>query len=165
MIAALLAGLGGLVFIAAKGTVGGTVMNTGFSFYGVLTVLAAVQTYRLARARRLQAHRAWSLRLFALAIGSWLYRMDYGFWLLLAASAGHTRDFRGPFDMLMAFGFYVPNLLVTEVCLRARRITTPPALRLVAAGVLAAATGFLLLGTYFFTKFLRGPAILHRLFG
>ena len=163
--AALLAGVGGLAFIAAKGTIGGTVMDIGFSLYGALMVLAAVQTFRHAQARRLDAHRAWALRLFALAIGSWLYRMDYGFWALLANGAGHTQDFRGPFDRVMAFFFYVPNLLVVEAFIRARRTTAPPALQLIAAGVLAGATGFLLLGTYFFTKFYWGPAILGRLTG
>jgi hypothetical protein len=81
--AALLAGLGGLTFILVVGTIGGRIMDVGFGLYGALMVLAAVQTYRYARARSLEHHRAWALRLFALAIGSWLYRMDYGFWLLL----------------------------------------------------------------------------------
>ncbi len=165
VMAALFAGMGGLTFIAIKGTVGGVVMDAGFSLYGVLMVVCAVQTYYHARVRRWEAHRAWALRLFALAIGSWLYRMDYGFWLLLSDGAGHTNDFRGPFDMVMAFFFYVPNVLVAEAYIRARRINAPPALRLAAAGVLVAATGFLLLGTYFFTAFLWGPAIMHRLFG
>jgi hypothetical protein len=158
--AALLAGVGGLTFIVTKGTVGGMVMDIGFGLYGILTVLAAVQTFRHAWARRMDLHRAWALRLFALAIGSWLYRMDYGFWLLLANGAGHTEHFHGPFDRVMAFFFYLPNLLVAEAFIRARRITTSTALRLVAAGVLAAATGFLLLGTYFFTVYLWGLAIL-----
>jgi hypothetical protein len=113
----------------------------------------------------LEAHRAWSLRLFALAIGSWLYRMDYGFWLLLTDGWGHTADFRGPFDVVMAFFFYLPNLIVTELFIRARRGGAPPVLRFAAAGVLAAATGFLLIGTYFFTAYLWGPAILYRLLG
>lgn len=110
-------------------------------------------------------HRAWALRLFALAIGSWLYRMDYGFWLLLTDGAGHTRDFRGPFDLVMAFWFYVPNLLVAQAFIGARRVTATPAMRMAAAGVLAAATGFLLLGTYFFTRYYWGPAILERVTG
>ncbi|HWP42514.1 MAG TPA: DUF2306 domain-containing protein [Blastocatellia bacterium] len=163
--AALLAGIGGLAFIIAKGTIGGTVMNIGFSLYGALMVVAAVQTFRHARAGRMESHRAWALRLFALAIGSWLYRMDYGFWFMLAGSAGHTRDFRGPFDYVMAFFFYVPNLLVAEAFIRSRSITAPPAMKLAAAGVLACATGFLLLGTYYFTKLFWGPAILQWLIG
>lgn len=161
--AAFLAGLGGLTFIFTNGTIGGTTMDVGFGLYGVLTMAAAVQTYRYARARALDAHRAWALRLFALAIGSWLYRMDYGFWLLLADGAGHTRTFSGPFDLVMDFFFYIPNLLVAEAFIRARRGSASPALRLGAAGALAVATGFLLLGSYYFTKLYWGPAILARL--
>jgi hypothetical protein len=139
-------------------------MDVGFSLYGALMILAAVETVRHARAGRVDTHRVWALRLYALAIGSWLYRMDYGFWLLLADGAGHTRDFRGPFDQVMVFFFYVPNLLVVEALVRARR-TTSPALRALAAGALAGAAAFLLLGTYFFTTYYWGPAILQRLVG
>lgn len=162
--AAVVAGVGGLAFIVAKGTVGGIVMDVGFGLYGVLMVLAALQALGHARAGRLERHRVWALRLYALAIGSWLYRMDYGFWFLLADRAGHTSDFRGWFDMVMAFFFYMPNLLVVEALVRARR-TPSPALRVAAASALAVATGFLLLGTYFFAVYFWGPAILHRLGG
>lgn len=159
--AAFLAGVGGLTFIVTKGTIGGTVMDIGFGLYGVLMIVATIETFRHARARRMALHRAWALRLFALAIGSWLYRMDYGFWLLLTDGAAHTKTFRGPFDMVMAFFFYIPNLLVAEAFIRARHYAAPPALKLVASGVLMAATGFLLLGTYYFTIYYWGPAILH----
>ncbi len=163
--AALVAGLGGLTFIAVSGTIGGTVMDIGFGLYGALMVIAAVQTVRHARAKRLETHRAWALRLFALAIGSWLYRMDYGFWFLLADGAGHTPSFDGWFDSLMAFWFYVPNLVVAEIFIRGRLATTHPALRVAAAAALTAATGFLMLGTYFFTAKQWGPAILARVLG
>lgn len=88
---------------------------------------------------------------------------DYGFWLLLADGAGHARNFTGPFDHFMAFWFYVPNLLVAEAFIRAPRVSATPAMRVASAGLLAAATGFILLGTYYFTKIYWGPAILHRL--
>jgi uncharacterized membrane protein len=163
--AALLAGIGGLGYILIKGTVGGPVMDVGFAGYGVLMIICAGQAYRHARARRIEGHRAWALRLFALAVGSWLYRMDYGFWLLLSGGLGHTEDFRGPFDRVMAFGFYLPNLLVVEAFLRARRGTASAATRRLAAGVLVGAAGFLVLGTYFFAVELWLPAIASRLTG
>ncbi len=163
--ASLLAGLGGLAFILAKGTVGGLVMDLGFGMYGALMIVCAVQAYRQARARRIDLHRAWALRLFALAIGSWLYRMDYGFWLLLSGGAGHTEDFRGPFDRVMSFWFFLPNLVVVEAFLRGRGATATVGARRAATGVLLGATGFLLLGTYFFTTELWGPAIIRRLTG
>jgi len=163
--ASILAGLGGVTFIIARGTIGGPVMDVGFSGYGILTVLCAVQTYRYARARQLSQHRAWALRLFALAIGSWLYRMDYGFWLLLAHGVGHVPTFRGWFDHIMAFFFYVPNLLLVELLLRSSRKEAWLGARLAASAGFVVATGFLLVGTYYFTKFYWGPAILHRLTG
>jgi hypothetical protein len=160
--AALLAGIGGLTFILARGTIGGSIMDVGFGLYGALMVVAGVQTFRYARARSLELHRAWAMRLFALAIGSWLYRMDYGFWLLLGGGRGHTHNFDGPFDHVMAFFFYLPNLLIVEAFIRAKSAASPK-IRLAAAGLFAAATSFLLLGTYYFTKLYWGPAILHRL--
>lgn len=158
--ACLLAAVGGLAFIVAKGTVGGTVMNIGFGLYGLLMFIAAIETYRHAVAGHLDQHRTWALRLYALAIGSWLYRMDYGFWLLLTDGLGHTHSFSGPFDKLMAFFFYIPNLLVVEAFVRARSYKASPALRLSASFVLLFATGFLLIGTYFFTLYYWGPAIM-----
>jgi hypothetical protein len=157
--AALLAGIGGLTFIVAKGSVGGLLMDIGFSIYGALMIVGAVETWRHALARRLDLHRAWALRLFALAIGSWLYRMEYGFWLLLADGAGHTHDFRGAFDRAMMF-FYLPNLMVAEAFIGANRISAPPALKLVAGGLLIGTTGLLALGTYYVTEHYWGPAIL-----
>jgi hypothetical protein len=161
--AAFLAGVGGLTFIAAKGTIGGTTMDVGFGIYGVLTAAAAIETYRHARARRLDIHRQWAMRLFALAIGSWLYRMEYGFWFLLADGAGHVKDFSGPFDKLMAFFFYVPNLLAVEALIRAPRTSLSATARWTATVAFSGATLFLMLGTYVFTKYYWGPAILARI--
>ncbi|GAA3571469.1 DUF2306 domain-containing protein [Microlunatus spumicola] len=160
--ASLLAGLGGLGFILAKGTVGGFVMDLGFGLYGVLMVGCAVQAYRYARARQIERHRAWALRLFALAVGSWLYRMEYGFWLLLVGDVGHTDDFRGGFDRVMAFFFYVPNLIVVGVLLRGRGRTSSTAARRSAVVVQLVATAFLVLGTYFFTVEIWAPAVADR---
>ena len=91
--------------------------------------------------------------------------MDYGLWLMLTEGAGHTRDFRGPFDLVMAFFFYLPNLAVAEAFIRARLPAAAPAVQLAAAGVLAGATGFVALGTYYFTRYYWGPAILARVWG
>ncbi len=158
--ASMVAAVGGLIFIAINGTIGGTVMDVGFSLYGILMLVAAFETLRHARAGRLETHRAWALRLFALAIGSWLYRMDYGFWFMLADGIGHDGGFRGPFDRFMAFFFYVPNLLVVEAYLRAPDLTRSRAVRALSAVALLLATGFLLIGTYYFTRYKWGPAIL-----
>lgn len=164
VVASLLAAIGGLIFIFIKGTIGGTVMDIGFGLYGVLMFVCAIETIRHAKARRLTKHRVWALRLFSLAIGSWLYRMDYGFWFLLADGAGHSKDFHGAFDQVMSFFFYIPNLLVVELFVRAREVKSSPIIKITASVVLFTATLFLLLGTYFFTDRLWGPAIMSWLF-
>jgi hypothetical protein len=102
-LAAVMAGIGGLTFIALKGTIGGASMNPGFSLYGALMLIGSVETIWNAWKRNFVQHRAWAIRLFALAIGSWLYRMDYGFWLSLTPGLGHTKTFDGPFDVVMSF--------------------------------------------------------------
>ena len=165
IVACLLAAIGGTVFIFAKGTIGGTVMDIGFALYGALMFVCAIETYRHAVAGRTETHRAWALRLYALAIGSWLYRMDYGFWFLLADKAGHTSAFNGPFDYIMDFFFYIPNLLVAEIFIRAKNERRNSiVVNLLFIVVLLIMTSFLLLGTYFFTKFYWGPAIVGWLF-
>jgi uncharacterized membrane protein len=163
--AAALAGAGGLAFIVSRGTIGGPVMDVGFGLYGVLILLAAWQTYRLARAGRFDAHRAWSLRLFALVIGSWLYRMDYGLWLTAAHGLWHRPDFHGGFDRVMSFFFYLPNLALTELFLRTQPLRAHPAFRLFTAALLNLATLIVAVGTYYFLRYYWGPGIARGFFG
>jgi len=156
---ALVTAIGGLTFIALRGTVGGPLMSTGFALYGILMGAAALMTIHHARKRQFTQHRAWAIRLFALAIGSWLYRMDYGFWFALFGEAGHTDDFRGLFDQIMVFWFYLPNLLVAEVVIRSAGRSVPAYLRRLAVLLLGLASAFILLATYFFADKAWGPAI------
>jgi len=160
------AGLGGLGFILSKGTIGGWRMNVGFGLYGVLMVVAAIETWRHARARRFGPHRAWAIRLFALAIGSWLYRMDYGLWLTAAPHhIGHRSDFHGPFDVVMAFFFYLPNLAIAELYLRARSVFSRPAVRIAATIVLNGASLVVIVGSFYFIRFYWGPGIVNGFLG
>ncbi len=157
VLSAGLAGLGGLVFIAGSGTIGGWVMDVGFGLYGVLMVLCAAMAYRHARARRYVLHRAWAIRLFALTIGSWLYRMEYGTWFMLTGGLGVGAGFSGVFDAVMAFFFYVPNLVLAELFIRARGHAGGAALRLGTAGLLAIASALVILVTWNFSAANWGP--------
>lgn len=165
--AAFAAGAGGLTFIVTKGTVGGWPMTIGFALYGAGMIIAAVETVRHAMARRIDIHRGWAIRLFALAIGSWLYRMCYGFFYLIAGpeNPGHTQDFSGWFDYVMDFAFYIPPLIVAEMFVRARRQQATTAGRVGATAGLAIGAAFIGLATFFFTLYGWGPAILARFGG
>jgi uncharacterized membrane protein len=164
---AAVTGLGGLGFIVSKGTIGGAPMNIGFGLYGALMILAAVKTYRNARRRRWDEHRAWAIRLFALAIGSWLYRMEYGFWInaLAPAPIGHLVNYRGPLDIVMSFFFYLPNLAVAELFLRAGGMLSHRVFRISTVIVLNAVNLVLIVGTYNIVHDYWGPAIWRFLLG
>lgn len=114
-IAAIITALGGLIYIPMRGTVGGWPMDLGFTLYGLLTLIAALQTLRHARARRMTQHQAWALRFFWLAIGSWLYRVHYGLWYLATDGLWSNPDFTGAFDLMQNFAFYLPYLIGVEV--------------------------------------------------
>ncbi len=160
VLASLAAAVGGLLFIALKGTIGGIVMDVAFTGYGLLMGLAAIQTVRYARRGDYTRHRAWAIRLFALAIGSWLYRMGYGFYIGFSDRSGHTADFTGWFDYLMDFSFYLPNLLVAQLIITPPAGLAHPAWRILGAVLLFVSGGLLLLATYFFVGELWGPGIL-----
>lgn len=117
---ALITGIAGLIYIAQRGTIGGMWMDIGFALYGSLLILTAGQAMRHARARRFTQHRAWALRFFVLAIGSWIYRVHYGLWYLATDGLGSRDDFLGPFDLVQNFAFYLPYLLLVELYLRWR---------------------------------------------
>jgi len=165
--ACVLTGAGGLGFIMANGTIGGPAMDAGFALYGVLFIICPLQAVRYARSRapgQLQLHRAWALRTFSLAVASWLYRMYYGFWILLTNGAGHTDTFDGPFDGFMDFFFYIPNLILVEVYLRAHAKQTT-GIRVAAAVLLALASLFVVVGTYAFMSDIWVPGMSERVHG
>lgn len=151
VLASAAAGLGGLTFILDTGTIGGPVMNAGFGLYGALVATAAVLTYVHARGRRDELHRAWAIRLFALVVGSWLYRMEYGFWFMAVGPVGHAHHFSGWFDKVMDVFFYLPNLAVAELFIRARQATRSTALKTGATAALLASTAFVVTATLYFT--------------
>ncbi len=121
---AMLTAGGGLVYIAVRGTIGGTSMDVGFSLYGACLMVAAVMTVYHARRRERQRHRQWGLRLFLLAIASWLYRVHYGVWHAMTGGLASEKDFSGLFDQIQNFAFFVPYLIALEIYFRLRR---PPA--------------------------------------
>lgn len=106
---------GALIYAVAHGTTGGIYMDISSSLYGVMMVVAAVQTLRTGMARRWMDHRRWGMRLTVLALASWLYRMHYVIWHALFGDLWVTPDMRGPFDVFQAFGFYLGYAALLEL--------------------------------------------------
>lgn len=162
--AALLAGVGGMAFILLKGTIGGTPMDIGFALYGALVVLASLNTFRHAWARQWLQHRAWAIRLFALAIASWLYRIEYTGWSIATNGAGRTQNFDGPFDVFMAFFFYTGALAAAEAYLLTRTERPGTVAVVLSTALLMVSAAILAVLTYFLVRYSWGPGIV-ALFG
>jgi hypothetical protein len=118
--AAMLTGLGGLAYIAARGTVGGWWMSLWFAIYGVAMIVAAAQVLYHALDKNTARHRAWALRLVVLALASFLYRVHYGLWYAITDGAASNDAFTGAFDRANVVAFFVPYLLLVELYLRRR---------------------------------------------
>lgn len=121
LVAAVLTGTGGLLYIATVGTIGGRWMDFGFALYGAAILVAAVKTVSHAVASDRQSHFEWAVRLVVLAVGSWIYRMHYVIWYGLTGGAASNETFTGMFDRVQVLAFFVPYLLFAELCLRWRR--------------------------------------------
>ena len=111
----LLTSVGGLAFIAIRGTIGGPVMSIGFSLYGVCMFTAAIRTLQMARDSNRTKHGQWAIRFFWLAMGSWFYRLHYVLWYLLTGGAWSNPDFSGTFDKIQNFAFFLPYLVIVEI--------------------------------------------------
>jgi hypothetical protein len=146
------AGFGGLLFIFSNRTIGGLPMDIGFGLYGILTITASFMTGYMAYRGNFAGHRAWAIRLYSLAVGSWFYRMGYGFWFLLTDKLGHTSSFSGPFDYFMDFFFYIPNLLIAEWIIRAKSLKNSHVFQWVTVIVLVITITYVWTATFFFTS-------------
>lgn len=106
---------GGIVYALLRGTTGGVMMDASSTLYGVMMLTAAVQTYRLGRAKRWALHRRWGWRFTVLVIASWLYRMHYVIWDRLTGGIWTTPDMTGPFDRFQAWGFFLGYAALLEL--------------------------------------------------
>lgn len=158
-LSAFITGFGGVVFLGVWGASGGTPMVIGFGLYGILMMICSVQTIRFALNRDFTRHRQWAVRLFALVLGSWLYRMGYGFIYTNLGGWGIAPKFTGPMDYVMDYAFFVIPLLVAEIIIQGKKSATysiwqnTGALLCVLGGVL------ILQATYFFLNTSWGSAI------
>lgn len=109
LVGCLVGGIAGLTL--AFGTTAGPVAALGFGSLGVVWLTTNVQGWRMARARRFDAHRAWMIRSFALTFGAVMLRV----YLPLSQVMGI------PFEdayAAIAWLAWVPNLMIAELYLR-----------------------------------------------
>ncbi|WP_170479467.1 DUF2306 domain-containing protein [Ruegeria arenilitoris] len=121
VVLALTTGLAGMVYIPLRGTIGGPLMSAAFFIYGFCLFTAALMLARMVFIGNRQGHWEWALRLFWLALGSWLYRVHYTLWYLLTGGLWSEPDFSGSFDLIQNFAFYLPYLVAVQFWIVAHR--------------------------------------------
>ncbi|TAJ74662.1 MAG: DUF2306 domain-containing protein [Phenylobacterium sp.] len=100
-------------FAMAFGTTAGPVAGWGFGILAVIWVYVTGQGWLAARARRIDAHRRWMIRSFALTFAAVTLRL----YLPIGAMAG--LEFAEIYR-LNAWISWIPNLLLAEIYLRRR---------------------------------------------
>ena len=121
VVACLVGGVGGLVM--AAGSTAGPIATAGFGGLGVMWIIANIQGWRLAMARRFDAHRSWMIRSFALTLAAVTLRLYLP--VIPLTDLPFVDGYRA-----VSFLCWVPNLMIAEIYIRAtamRRTAAQPA--------------------------------------
>ena len=119
---ALVASLAGVGLVWTRGTAGELAMRAGITVNAVLIIVCGLLAWRLAAARRFDAHRRWALRAFVLVSGVWFFRVGLMAWILAnRGPVGIGEDFDGPFVRFWAYGCYLVPLAGVELWMGAWR--------------------------------------------
>jgi uncharacterized membrane protein len=110
VLSAIISGSAGLwlAFFAA----GGGANRLGFLGLAVSTLVTTTMAYRMARARRLNEHRRWMIRSYALILAAVTLRIE------LPLLAIYYYQAFAPAYRIVAWSCWVPNLLVAEWLVR-----------------------------------------------
>jgi uncharacterized membrane protein len=128
----------GLALVWGRGTVGDDAQHVAISINALLLLGCATLAWRTARARRVDAHRAWALRTWFVAGGVFYFRIMLALWLLVhRAPVGFDPEtFSGPFLTTLAFTVYVFGPLTLLETVRAAERSGRGAVHLAASALL-----------------------------
>lgn len=112
--------LGGLWLTWGRQTYLSPISGAAVSADGVLILIFATVAWRLAAARRIEAHRRWAMRAFLAVSAVWFLRIGMMAWAPATGGLGMNRTLSGPADIVLQFGAYLIPLAVHEAYLRAR---------------------------------------------
>ncbi len=120
ILSAFAVSIAGLYLIWVRGSTPSIYNALGISLNAALIMIFAALALRYAIARDIDTHRRWALRTFIVINGVWFLRVGFIIWVILnqGQPVGHTDDFKGPFDIFIAFGSYLVPLAILEIYLR-----------------------------------------------
>ncbi|WP_397400251.1 DUF2306 domain-containing protein [Phenylobacterium sp.] len=108
VVSCLISGSAG--FILAFGNTSGPIAGFGFGILAVIWVYATSQAWRMAQARRFDAHRRWMIRSFALTFGAVTLRIYMPLSQMMGIDDATAYQ-------VIAWLAWVPNLILVEMFL------------------------------------------------
>lgn len=156
LVLAYLMAIGGLWMTWMRGTWLTILSGVAVSLDGLLILVFATIAWRLAVARKFDAHRRWAMRTFMVVNGVWFLRVGIMGWSVLTHGAGMTRDLSGPAGITLQFGAYLIPLAVLELYVRAQQSHHAATKRLT-GGLVLAMTLFMAVGIFGAVVFMWGP--------
>ena len=117
---AVISSIVGLYMVWIRGSSGDFVQHLGITGDALLIMLCAAMAVHHARARRIDLHRRWALRLFMVVSAVWFYRVGLMFSILVNQGpfGFDPATFTGPFLSFISFAQYLVPLAVLELYLR-----------------------------------------------
>lgn len=112
---ALMASIGGIIFIVLNGTVGGLSMSIPFAIYGMLVLIFAITTVCLACTKEYALHRDWAIRTYFMGSASVFYRVLYS--IMCATIRCHSINFHAPVDYAFNWLFFLIPAVIVELAL------------------------------------------------
>ena len=115
-IACMLAATAGMILTFTRDNFGGIVGDIGNIGAAILIFLFSYLTWKNIKAKKLENHRKWSLRLFMVASATWFFRIGVLFWFATTGGIGiDSETFTGPFISFWSFGQYLLPLAILEL--------------------------------------------------
>ena len=150
LLSALVASAAGLYMLWVRGVAGGDAsQHIAISINALLSIGFVGMAYHHARARRIDVHRRWALRLYLTVLGAWFFRIGLMFWILVnQGPAGFDpKTFTGPFITILSFAQYLLPLAALQLYFHAQD-NTGTWRRIAVATGLFAMTGVTAIGIF-----------------
>jgi uncharacterized membrane protein len=134
---AVVMSLTGLFMVWTRGEPLRLGQHLGISLNALLILAFAMLALRAARARRIDDHRRWALRLYVVVLGVWFFRLGLTLWLVIhrAPVGFDPATFSGPFLTALSIAQTLLPLALLELYLRAPRSPRPGAQQAAAVGL------------------------------
>ncbi len=108
----------GWIYVLFNGQLGDGINTNSVALYGAVIFFCAYKGLQAIRAKRFNEHKEWAIRLFALGISSWLFRVIHINWYFTLGDFGANTYWK---QVLISYGFYLIPLAGIEVFFRMKR--------------------------------------------